>query len=260
VWPSRRGVVALRCDQAIVLLGLAGLAAISWTGTVLFVRGMLPAHSGMAGGHAGAGEGGQVAPLFLMWTVMMAAMMIPVAAPSLLAVAAGNRENRERRDPVARATLFLSGDLLVWTVFSLLAAFAQWRLHEAALLTPAMASSSAAFSGALLVAIGLFQFTPMKRACLRRCRALPASAADGFRERPRSVFRLGLEHGVFSAGSCGALMLVLFATGVMSLLGMALLTGLLVAERIAPRGLWVSRTSGALFAAWGGWMLLTSLS
>jgi predicted metal-binding membrane protein len=252
---SRPLEAVLRRDRTFVALGLAGLAALCWISTVFLVSAMRPAHAGIDVPHGAPGTG-DIAPLFLMWTVMMAAMMVPVAAPSLLAVAGAERERRP--DPIARSALFLSGELLVWTAFSLLAALAQWRLHEAALMSSAMASTSSVLSGVLLVAVGLFQFTPMKKACLRRCRALPLSAGEGLRDRPRGVFLLGLEHGAFSAGSCGALMLVLFATGVMSIPWMAILTGLLVLERIAPEGLRVSRTTGALLAAWGGWMLLAS--
>ncbi len=148
--------------------------------------------------------------------------------------------------------------LLVWTGFSLLAALAQWRLHAAALMSPSMARTNAVLSGALLVAAGVFQFTPVKKACLRRCRARLedgggpcgppnpledgggppnplASAVSGSENRPRGAFLMGLTHGAFSAGSCAALMLVLFVTGVMSFLWMAILTGFLVLERIPGR-------------------------
>jgi len=264
---------SLRRDRAIVMLGLAGVAALSWISTVLLVLEMLPAHAGTAVPHGPAWRGLEVAPLFLMWVLMMAAMMVPAAAPNLLALAGAQRKGRERQDPIARAALFLSGDLLVWTGFSLLAALAQWRLHAAALMSPRMASTNALLSGALLVAAGVFQFTPVKKACLRRCRAPLedrggpwgpsnplASAVSASRDRPWGAFLMGLTHGAFSAGSCAALMLVLFVTGVMSLLWMAVLTGFLVLERIAPQGPWISRVAGTLLAAWGGWMLLGTLA
>ena len=243
---SREDFGSARQHRGVVLLGLVALTLASWIGTV-----------GLARSHAGHGSPA-VFSLVLMWVVMMAAMMVPVAAPSLLAVAGAGRDRRGRSDPIARSALFLSGDLLVWIAFSLLAAFAQWRLHEAALMSPDMASSSSVLSGVLLVAIGLFQFTSIKERCLRRCRALPDPAPDVPEDRPRGAFRLGLEHGAFSAGSCGALMLVLFATGVMSVPWMAALTALLVLERIVPAGLWVGRTAGVLLVAWGGWLLFAT--
>ena len=251
---------SLRRDRAIVILGLAGVAALSWICTVLLVLEMTSAHAGAAVPHGPAWRGLEVAPLFLMWVLMMAAMMVPAAAPNLLALAGAQRKGRERQDPIARASLFLSGDLLVWTGFSLLAALAQWRLHAAALMSPSMASTNAVLSGALLLSVGVFQFTPVKKACLRRCRAPLAAAVSGSRDRPRGAFLMGLEHGAFSAGSCAALMLVLFVTGVMSFLWMAILTGFLVLEKIAPEGPWISRVAGTLLAAWGGWMLLGALA
>jgi predicted metal-binding membrane protein len=230
-----------RWDRAILLSGLAAFAALLWAATTRLA-------SGTHSGHTG------IATLIGMWVLMMAAMMAPVAAPSLLAVAARDLRTMERRDRLARATLFLWGDLLVWSVFSLLAALAQWRLGGTS-----MASSRSVLTGALLVAIGLFQFTPLKEVCLRRCRELPDSATEDVR-RHGNAFRLGLEHGAFSAGSCGALMLVLLATGAMSLPAMALLTGVLVLERVVPRGLRVSRTLGVLLSGWGAGILVSTLA
>jgi len=251
---------SLRRDRAIVMLGLAGITVLSWICTVLLVREMTSTHAGTAVTHGPAWSGLAVAPLFLMWVLMMAAMMVPAAAPNLLAVAGANPKDRDRQDPIARSALFLSGDLLVWTGFSLLAALAQWRLQAAALMSPSMASTNAVLSGALLLSVGVFQFTPVKKACLRRCRAPLAAAVSASRDGPRGAFLMGLTHGAFSAGSCAALMLVLFVTGVMSLLWMATLTGFLVLERIAPEGPWISRVAGTLLAAWGGWMLLGTLA
>jgi predicted metal-binding membrane protein len=241
----------LRRDRALVALGLAGFAALCWIATVFLVTAMHPAH--LAHGAVGV----QLAPLFLMWAVMMAAMMVPVSTPSLLAVVRAEPRSADRAAPVRRSALFLSGDLLVWTAFSLFAAMVQWRLHRASLLDAHRASLGAAASGGLLLAIGLYQVSPLKRACPRRCRAQPTLAGDS-RNRARDDFFRGLEHGAFSAGSCGALMFVLFATGVMSLPGMALLTGLLVLERIAPAELRVSLAAGAMLLFWGGCILLAN--
>ena len=270
---------ALRRDRAIVILGLVGVTALSWVYTVSLVREMLAAHLSLLGGF-------DFVPLLLMWVIMMVAMMAPSAAPCLLTLANANRDGRQRQGPIALTTLFLSGDLLVWTGFALLAALAQWRLHSVALIGPRMASTSAILNGALLLAAGVFQFTPMKKACLKRCRAPLedreghcgppdpltfgggpcgppnplASAVPGSRDRPWGALLMGLTHGAFSAGSCSALMLVLFVTGVMSVPWMAILTGFLVLEKVAPERLWISRVAGALLAAWGGWILFGVLA
>jgi predicted metal-binding membrane protein len=174
----------------------------------------------------------ELGPLFLTWAAMMAAMMVPVAVPNV--IAAGR---------VGRAALFLSGDLVVWMGFSLVAAVAQTRLHAASLLTPSTSSRSAVFSAVLLLAAGVWQFTPMKRACLARCRAFHGSFVEGF------------EHGAFSLGSCSALMLVLFVVGTMSVVAMVVLTAFLIVEKIGPDTPWISRAAGAVLVAWGAWTL-----
>src|SRR6185312_9438114 len=110
-------------------------------------------------------------PLFLMWAEMMVAMMIPSAAPMILTFATVNRKRREQERPFVPTGIFLSGYLAVWTAFSALAAGAQWVLHSTALLSPMMVSTSPILGGALLVVAGVFQWTPLKGACLRHCRS-----------------------------------------------------------------------------------------
>ena len=108
--------------------------------------------------------------LFVMWAVMMVAMMVPSVAPLVLMFARANREKGGSR-VVGSAGILLLGYLLVWMGFSVLATLVQWRLHSAALLSPMMVSTSSVLGGLLLVAAGVFQFTPLKRACLVRCRS-----------------------------------------------------------------------------------------
>src|SRR4029078_11859742 len=105
-------------------------------------------------------------PLFLMWSEMMVAMMLPSAAPMILTFAMINRKRREQEQHFGSAGIFLLGYLIVWTGFSALAAVAQWILHGEALLSPMMVSSSPYLGGALLIAAGLFQWTPLKAVCL----------------------------------------------------------------------------------------------
>ena len=175
----------------------------------------------------------ELGPLFLTWAAMMAAMMVPVAVPNV--IAAGR---------VGRAALFLSGDLVIWMAFSLVAAVAQTQLHAASLRTASTSIRSAVPSAVLLLAAGAWQFTPMKRACLARCRA------------SRGSFVQGLEHGAFSAGSCSVLMLVPFVVGTMSVAGMVVLTAFLILEKIGPETPWISRAAGTVLLAWGAWTLV----
>lgn len=135
---------------------------------------------------------------------------------------------------------------------------AQWILHREALLSPAMASSSAWLGGILLLAAGVFQFTPLKHACLTQCRAPFDFIMTRWREGARGAFRMGVEHGLFCAGCCWALMGLLFVAGVMNIFWIAAITLLVGLEKLFPRGIWLSTATGVILTAWGGWVLAGS--
>jgi predicted metal-binding membrane protein len=192
--------------------------------------------------------------LFAMWAVMMSAMMAPSAAPLVLAFARVNRRQGANR-VVAPAAILLAGYLLAWAGFSLIAALAQLWLHSADLLSHAMASNSALLSGLLLAGAGLFQFSPLKRACLSRCRSPFSFLMSGWRDGSWGALLLGLKHGAYCVGCCWMLMLLPFVAGVMNLLWMAAIAALVVVEKIAPKGDLIGRIAGvALIAA--GFMLV----
>src|SRR5688572_11405903 len=182
--------------------------------------------------------------LFAMWAVMMAAMMAPSAAPLVLAFARVNRQQGAHRVAAPAASL-LTGYLLAWTGFSLVAALLQLVLHGADLLSHAMASNSTLLSGFLLAAAGLFQFSPLKRACLARCRSPFGFLISDWRDGQWGALLLGLKHGAYCVGCCWMLMLLPFVAGVMNLLWMAAITALVVVEKIAPKGDLIGRLVGA---------------
>ena len=194
-------------------------------------------------------------PLFVMWVVMMVAMMLPSAAPMIFTFAAVARNRRQHQRPYVPVAVFASGYLIVWGGFSALVTVAQWLLHRAALLSPMMVASSALLSGILLLLAGVFQFTPLKRSCLTHCRAPLAFITTCWREGWGGAFTMGLEHGLFCAGCCWALMALLFALGMMNLLWIALLTILVGLEKILPRRSYLSRGAGVLLALWGLWVI-----
>lgn len=194
-------------------------------------------------------------PLFLMWAVMMLAMMLPSAAPMLLTFASVARHRRRGDRPYVPAAAFAAGYIVIWCAFSLAAAVGQWLLHRTALLSPMMASSSAALAGALLIVAGIFQFTPLKRSCLTRCRAPPEFIMTRWREGWRGAFGMGVEHGAFCAGCCWALMALLFVLGVMNILWIAALTVVVALEKMLPRARWFSAGSGMALVVWGVWVL-----
>ena len=196
--------------------------------------------------------------MFAMWAVMMVGMMTPSVAPVLLLYAGVGRKAAESGTPFASTGWFFAGYLAVWTAFSALATLAQWALTTLALLTPMMAASSATLGGIVLIAAGLYQWTPLKESCLRSCQAPLAflMAHGGFRDQPLGALRLGIAHGGYCLGCCFALMALLFVGGIMNVLWIAGLTILVLLEKIVPAGLLIPRVSGALIGAAGIWLLV----
>ena len=182
---------------------------------------------------------------FAMWVVMMAGMMVGPAAPALLLFAGMHAQSRSGRMPVI-VLMFALGYALVWVGFSIVAALAQWTLHDAALLSPAMAASSALAGGAILCAAGLYQFTPLKTACLAHCRSPLGFFMTNWRDGATGALRMGLRHGTYCLGCCWALMGVLFVVGVMNLVWVAGLTLLVLWEKVGPAGALVARVAGGV--------------
>ena len=267
--PTAPITAILKRDRAITAAALAALALLAWAYLIYLSRAM-DGMAGMDGMDAGRGAamGDMAAPLatawgsadfilmFLMWAVMMAAMMLPSAAPMLLTFAAVNRRRRESSGPYVPTTVFLGGYLLVWCGFSLAATLAQWGLHTAALLSPMMslAGVSPVVGGLLLAAAGLFQWTPLKHACLRHCRTPLGFLTADWQEGRRGALRMGLRHGAYCLGCCWALMALLFVLGVMNLLWIMALSALVLAEKAMPGGFWIGRLAGLGLLAWGLWL------
>ena len=232
-------------ERWIIGVALAGIAAVAWVYMIHEARGM--SISGMSecfgmqmnGTARGDWSADSLLPLFLMWAEMMVAMMLPSAAPMILTFAAVSRNRRRQARPYVPVTIFVLGYVAIWSAFSALAAFAQWILHRQALLSPAMASRSAWLGGILLLAAGVFQFTPLKHACLTQCRAPFDFIMTRWREGAGGTFRMGVEHGLFCAGCCWALMSLLFVAGVMNIFWIAALSLLVGLEN------WFRAASGS---------------
>lgn len=202
---------------------------------------------------------GEAALMATMWFVMMVGMMLPSAAPMLLLYARVGRQAEASGKPFAATGWFAAGYLAAWALFSLVATAAQWTLQSLALLTPMAALASRDVGGLVLIAAGLYQFTPLKGACLSKCRAplVFIQSNGGFRRDPGGAFALGLRHGLYCIGCCAALMVLLFVGGVMNLLWVAGLAILVLAEKVLPFGPLLARVAGAALVAAGGWLLAT---
>ena len=196
---------------------------------------------------------------FFMWTVMMASMMVPSAGPTVLIFAAINRRRRQQQNPYVSTGVFLLGYLVAWIWYSALATLLQWGLISAALLSSKMASTSSIFGGTLLLVAGIFQFTPLKHACLSRCRSPLGFILTEWREGTRGAFIMGLVNGNYCVICCWALMSLMFVAGVMNLFWMGIIAVFVLAEKVAPKGEWIARISGTLLIVWGLWTLVRPL-
>jgi predicted metal-binding membrane protein len=247
-----------RRDRLLVAAGLAAITALAWIYLLYLATGMDTTSGAMQAATMPALEPWSMTDLalmFVMWAVMMVAMMTPSAAPMILLYAAIVRKSRAQDRPVAHSGAFVSGYLAVWAGFSALATLLQWGLEQAALLSPMMVSTSPLLGGALLIAAGVYQMTPLKQACLQHCRSPVHFLTSHWRKGAGGAFRMGLDHGLYCLGCCWVLMALLFVGGVMNLLWIAALAGLVLAEKIIPRGVLAGRVAGGAMILGGLWLI-----
>jgi predicted metal-binding membrane protein len=196
--------------------------------------------------------------VFLMWWVMMIAMMTPSAAPLVLLFVAVKRTGPEADSAALQSGLLLTGYLGVWAGFSALATLAQWAAENAGIVSGAMMTiESRSFAALVLIAAGLYQFTPVKSACLRHCRAPGQFLAEHRRPGTAGALRMGIAHGTYCLGCCWALMALLFVGGIMNLIWIAGLTAYVLVEKLLPWGDLVAKIAGAGLAVLGCWLLVT---
>ena len=187
-----------------------------------------------------------------MWWVMMIAMMTPSAAPLVLLYGLVlRRHERAGRNTYLLSLMLLGGYLAVWLAFSLTAAGLQKALQPAGLLSPMMLwSKSATLSAAVLAAAGIYQFSNLKHACLAHCRSPVRFLTEYWRPGYLGSFVLGVRHGAYCVGCCWLLMVLLFVGGVMNLVWIAVLTLVVLLEKLLPAGAMVGKLLGALLIVW----------
>ena len=222
---DRQMAAAMEHDKEMAAMGMAMSMDLPWTASDLFFT-------------------------FAMWAIMMVGMMTPSASPMVL-LFARTRAGRTERGISLATVMFALGYIAVWTAFSAGAALAQWGLHQAALLSPAMALSNVRLSGIILIAAGAYQLTPWKNRCLAHCRSPLGFLMTTWREGVTGAFQMGFRHGAYCLGCCWALMCVLFVVGVMNLIWVAALTAFVLVEKIGPAAAVVARLAGAAMVVAG---------
>ncbi len=241
-------------DRIVILAALAGTTLLAWIYLVDMAAGM----DGMMAIDAGAMM--QIKPwtaaefgyMLLMWVIMMVGMMVPSAVPMALIYAAIARKAARAGTTLAPTAFFVSGYIVIWSLFSVVATLAQWGLDQAALLSRMMVLTSPGLGAGLLIVAGLYQMTPMKDACLRHCRSPAHFISRSWKPGAVGAFRMGLEHGAYCLGCCWILMGLLFLGGVMSLLWIAGITLFVLLEKVLPFGHLAGRIAGGAMVLGGG--------
>ena len=223
-----------RLDRLGVLATLVGVTTLAWIYLFRLAGGMTGASIPMAAIEIRPLGAADFILIFLMWAIMMVGMMVPSAAPTVMIYAAIARKAARDRTSVPPTVVFISGYLALWTSFCVVATLAQWGLDQAAFLSPMMVTTSPLIGSGLLVAAGVYQITPVKRACLNHCRSPAHFLSEHWRAGITGAFRMGLEHGAFCLGCCWVLMGLLFVGGVMNLLWIAAIATFVFAEKVIP--------------------------
>jgi predicted metal-binding membrane protein len=249
-----------------LLVSLIGLTGAAWWLTIYHaVRMSIPMGIAVRGGMATDGMAGMAmagmtaaewsiggAVIFTaVWTVMMAAMMLPAAAPMVLIFASA--QARRGKNAAVSTWIFIAGYILVWAAVGVLVYVV---VQAGSDVTTSLASTERSkwaplALGATLVVAGLYQFTPMKRACLSHCRSPLAFVAQHWRAGRVGALEMGLRHGAYCLGCCWALFAVMTAAGVMSLAWMLLLTLIVFVEKVLPQGRRAGAATGIALTALG---------
>lgn len=259
----------LRRDWAVLLFTLAALFALAGVYTIFGVGMNMSAlemtvMSGMRNMPSarlpGQWSSGYAVLVFLMWWVMMVAMMLPSVSPVILLYSVLLRRGAAAKHVPFLSAVFLTGYLMAWAGFAAVATVTQWRLEATEWVSASMMTLIGGAPGALiLIAAGVFQFSPLKAACLRHCRSPAAFLTQRKRNGAAGAFAMGLEHGIYCLGCCWLLMVLLFVGGIMNLYWIVGLTAFVALEKLAPFGKALSKLVGAGLILWGADLLLNAL-
>lgn len=233
----------VRRDRIVVAVALVAITGLCWA-YIFNLAGAMGSAMPTMGGKAMDWHGTDALMMFVMWLVMMTGMMIPSAAPMIMLYGLVIRKQAGRGVVFAPTGAFASGYLIAWAGFSAVATGLQWGLEQTGLVTSMTSAASPWFAGLLLIAAGLYQWTPLKGACLTHCRNPMEFLSRSWRRGTGGAIVMGAHHGLYCIGCCWALMLILFAGGVMNLLLVAGIALLVLIEKLAPAGRFAASLTG----------------
>ena len=239
-------VVALAAAYTFMGVGM-NMSALTMTRMAIEMPGMAMPPAQWSAGYA--------ATMFLMWFVMMIAMMVPSAAPAILLFSNVARKQQSQATPFLTTWFFLAGYLIAWLLFSLVATAQQWALEKLGLMTGMMEIGTPVVAGAVLLAAGLYQLTPLKKACLRHCQHPVMFMMQRWRPGRSGAFGMGLRHGAYCLGCCWLLMTLLFVGGVMNLLWIAGMAVYVAMEKLAGRWRLLPNADADVLTAAGLWLV-----
>lgn len=236
-------------ERNLILALLLVLAAAAWA--------VLLWQSSMAGDGMALGlTMGMAAPLFLaIWVAMMVAMMFPTAAPMILTFTRVHAGRREKGQSFVPTWVFVSGYLVVWTLFGALAYAVALGAEALAGQSMWLMDNAARLGGGVLIVAGLYQLSPLKNTCLSKCQSPMSFILTSWRSGYLGSLRMGIEHGVYCLGCCWLLFVILFPLGMMNVAAMAVITLLIFAEKSLPRGRQIGLAAAVLLLAYGAAVL-----
>ncbi|TMJ02562.1 MAG: DUF2182 domain-containing protein [Alphaproteobacteria bacterium] len=259
LWPLR----ALARPKLLAIACIGVLAAAGWVYLGLMLAGMsgaglLEALCRPSFGSSGS-SAAQAAVVLAMWCAMALAMMLPTAAPMVLTYAELAETAAREGEPAASPLVLTAGYVSVWLGAAVALAALQVALARLSLFDPAMASASPLFSGAVFIGAGLYQFSALKHACVTQCQHPFRFFFANWTSEPRGVFRLGLQQGLYCLGCCWAMMLLMFAVGIMNVIWMAALGAVMAIEKLGTTTRF-SRAIGAVFLLIGAAFIVSSVA
>jgi predicted metal-binding membrane protein len=232
VKPAPQGRNTLMARQPWLAVGVLATSLIGWLFLAWIAVDMSQPFAQLTMPDSTPWSAASVLAIWTMWSVMMAAMMLPSALPMILTIVDLSMHSAEP----ARGRSFVAAYLLVWFAFSAAATGLQWALQALGWIDPMILSSSVLLSAVLLLIAGAYQFSRLKKVCLSRCRTPMGFLIGEWRTGVYGAFVMGVRHGLFCLGCCWALMGLLFVGGVMNLAWVAALSMTVAVEKLAPGG------------------------